>query len=382
MPDQKRRVTKSKTFTGCWTCRNLKVKCDCTRPQCLRCSNSGKVCKGYDVSLTWVDVTSEWQRPTAIKRQAMSIAPAVYSNVLGARKVDAALARLDTYELEQIAGTTLDGPFGVFSTALAHSDDLITRALQTDAATLEAETCNSPTGELFPEMTALPALGPEVSQIVRQKPNVCDDDPAKKTSDQIDRVETPGSSSIQISASQNSDLRLLESVPEVLNSSARINPLAQLLLHHYVEHVAPLLQPVARSDNTYKSVHAPVALKALDALCGIVRDTHSSVAAGRVAVLFALLATSAVHLRSANGIDSRTLFHELRHQAHSNLSLALKDSSSLTLTANARSAEATLDGLENIMSASLTLVTLDVSHVSKSAYHIVFSLTRPPGHAW
>lgn len=42
-----------KTFTGCWTCRSRKVKCDLQRPGCKRCERSGLTCGGYEVKLRW-----------------------------------------------------------------------------------------------------------------------------------------------------------------------------------------------------------------------------------------------------------------------------------------------------------------------------------------
>lgn len=42
-----------KTFTGCWTCRNRKVKCDLGRPHCNRCLKSKIKCEGYDIKLRW-----------------------------------------------------------------------------------------------------------------------------------------------------------------------------------------------------------------------------------------------------------------------------------------------------------------------------------------
>ncbi|CAH00611.1 Arg81p [Kluyveromyces lactis] len=42
-----------KTFTGCWTCRSRKVKCDLRRPGCERCEKGGLICGGYDVKLRW-----------------------------------------------------------------------------------------------------------------------------------------------------------------------------------------------------------------------------------------------------------------------------------------------------------------------------------------
>lgn len=44
---------RAKTFTGCWTCRSRKVKCDLRRPNCERCEKSGLECGGYDIKLRW-----------------------------------------------------------------------------------------------------------------------------------------------------------------------------------------------------------------------------------------------------------------------------------------------------------------------------------------
>lgn len=44
---------RAKTFTGCWTCRSRKVKCDLHRPNCSRCEKSGLQCGGYDIKLRW-----------------------------------------------------------------------------------------------------------------------------------------------------------------------------------------------------------------------------------------------------------------------------------------------------------------------------------------
>ncbi|KAF4441439.1 Fungal Zn binuclear cluster domain containing [Fusarium acutatum] len=44
---------KSKTFTGCWTCRTRRVKCDEVQPVCNRCTKARRICEGYGVRLTW-----------------------------------------------------------------------------------------------------------------------------------------------------------------------------------------------------------------------------------------------------------------------------------------------------------------------------------------
>ncbi|KAF4950019.1 hypothetical protein FGADI_8465 [Fusarium gaditjirri] len=44
---------KSKTFTGCWTCRARRVKCDEAQPVCNRCTKARRICQGYGVRLAW-----------------------------------------------------------------------------------------------------------------------------------------------------------------------------------------------------------------------------------------------------------------------------------------------------------------------------------------
>ncbi|KAI5957406.1 ARG83 [Candida margitis] len=46
---------KERTFDGCWTCRSRKVKCDLTKPFCLRCAKSKRDCLGYGIRLRWSD---------------------------------------------------------------------------------------------------------------------------------------------------------------------------------------------------------------------------------------------------------------------------------------------------------------------------------------
>lgn len=45
---------KSRAFTGCWTCRQRKVKCDVTKPTCNRCAQAKLKCLGYNIVLGWL----------------------------------------------------------------------------------------------------------------------------------------------------------------------------------------------------------------------------------------------------------------------------------------------------------------------------------------
>lgn len=44
----------TKVRTGCIVCKKRRIKCDETKPKCLRCTKAGWDCEGYDVPRTWL----------------------------------------------------------------------------------------------------------------------------------------------------------------------------------------------------------------------------------------------------------------------------------------------------------------------------------------
>jgi len=56
MPQSSKRTAKprTRTFTGCLTCRARKVKCDLARPTCKNCERLGHSCQGYQAQLQWL----------------------------------------------------------------------------------------------------------------------------------------------------------------------------------------------------------------------------------------------------------------------------------------------------------------------------------------
>ncbi|WYZ41428.1 hypothetical protein EsH8_V_000323 [Colletotrichum jinshuiense] len=49
-----KKVPRSRTFTGCRTCRSRHLKCDEARPVCSSCRRLNLVCEGYDGQLLWI----------------------------------------------------------------------------------------------------------------------------------------------------------------------------------------------------------------------------------------------------------------------------------------------------------------------------------------
>ncbi|KAH8803611.1 fungal-specific transcription factor domain-containing protein [Xylogone sp. PMI_703] len=53
MYGEARKRQRTRSFTGCWTCRSRRVKCDENLPACHRCTQRGVHCEGYGVRLSW-----------------------------------------------------------------------------------------------------------------------------------------------------------------------------------------------------------------------------------------------------------------------------------------------------------------------------------------
>jgi hypothetical protein len=53
-PKHRKKTFHNKSRGGCKNCKVRRVKCDETRPTCIRCANGGRVCEGYDVPKAWI----------------------------------------------------------------------------------------------------------------------------------------------------------------------------------------------------------------------------------------------------------------------------------------------------------------------------------------
>lgn len=100
-----------KCFTGCWTCRRRRVKCDQEKPICQRCRQLRVECEGYGVRLHWVTyhpdspgdssglVEDQQAQPPGARASRSSLAgltlAARHAPRLASPEIDAILERID-----------------------------------------------------------------------------------------------------------------------------------------------------------------------------------------------------------------------------------------------------------------------------------------------
>lgn len=119
---------KSRDFSGCWTCRQRKVKCDLQRPCCKRCQKAKMKCLGYKIKLGWAAPL------TVVKNELIQTADESLDN-FQRRNIDLVKfppdqyystykqlnAKLESLEKEGMLVTSVVktvGPFGVFKLTL------------------------------------------------------------------------------------------------------------------------------------------------------------------------------------------------------------------------------------------------------------------------
>lgn len=145
-----RRTPRTKTFTGCWTCRSRRVKCDQQTPNCLRCRRFGVPCGGYGVRLSWLvnegedpvthlstldDLKTGAARPLP-SRRTFEHQKAWPTPALSSMEIDAMLERID--DCPTTCGTTEKGVFSVFPAhrTIQDPDQVAPKVSEPDSADL------------------------------------------------------------------------------------------------------------------------------------------------------------------------------------------------------------------------------------------------------
>ncbi|KAI1844464.1 hypothetical protein JX266_009351 [Neoarthrinium moseri] len=134
---------RKKTFTGCWTCRSRRVKCDEQTPCCQRCRLFGVDCEGYGIRLTWLvgdgddqghldtdENMTDVSTPRPKRNMRTFDRPELYlTPSWSALELDAMLERIDDCPVD--SSRTESGVFSVFPvrTALSRSGDHTAREL-------------------------------------------------------------------------------------------------------------------------------------------------------------------------------------------------------------------------------------------------------------
>ncbi|KIW10432.1 hypothetical protein PV08_11396 [Exophiala spinifera] len=158
-------------------------------------------------------------------------------------------------------------------------------------------------------------------------------------------------------------------------------PIIRRLMDNYVNVCAKVLPPLPHPENLYSTIYVPQAMAGASSLLPpSVDHGPTKVPASNEAIFYAVLATSAFHLRrdkAENGLELDVLARGFRAKAFESLQKALREPSPSQYGEGAGGGAPRGDvssfssvHLEAILSAMLTLTTMDVMEGSMSEYWI------------
>ncbi|KIX07717.1 uncharacterized protein Z518_02371 [Rhinocladiella mackenziei CBS 650.93] len=287
-------IKHTKTFSGCWTCRERHVKCDEGRPECTRCLKGGFGCQGYGIKLVWVDPDTQ-EREQNIRRVIGQ--PAVYDDDSGFMQVDVHEALESIERLSKEGESLSSGPFSVFAMEISTENGLdALDTLQPFCQPIQEGACSDLATNLRAEDE-----DEEVEAVISPSITPPPSTPSSENDTHFSGCSTLVPFITTLDQPQNGlqplILRHLDLLPRPAEQRELIN--------HWTSFVCRHLVPVDRPDNPFRSVFTPMALAGL--------TSPSNQSNGKIALFHALCATSAFSRGQLLNGDARILTLAMKH---------------------------------------------------------------------
>ncbi|EXJ82253.1 hypothetical protein A1O3_06066 [Capronia epimyces CBS 606.96] len=273
-----RKKPRSKTYSGCWTCRARKVKCGEEKPSCRRCSVASLVCQGYNVKLVWGPDDGDDRRNLVARRSTLDghehLRP-----VLSHRFLQSALNQIDACKAD---ASLQVGPFSVFAASpLTENED---RVVGGAGPVQFVDPGNAPDTDEDELESVSP---PDVSWIDTPDPSLLDEEDDIATNeieiatDEIALNEHVTPDGAATNSAIGLKQQIIPHLPLYLSSSS---PDERQLLRFWITDLSGMMIPTPRKDNPFQTIFIPLALSA---------SQDPDLGSGHAALLHAIYAVSA-----------------------------------------------------------------------------------------
>ena len=301
-------VKRSKTFTGCWTCRSRGVKCGEERPVCARCTKGSFHCEGYGVKLVWPDEYNN--NPTGAQRRLFTQLQKAIGPTLSESQLDISLETLDA---AVVVDQEQDGLFSVFR--LPSSETHISPGIVISGS--ETSCSNQSNGGDGSSLFA--TLSSKESCISTISGESGEDEVVLYNGDRSSDISTgicrsPSRSPHTMAFTWES---WMQDVIDPLGPPEYSTPLdnpgpreERELMHYWVTHLSDLMISAGLADNPYRTVWIPMALES---------SAGKDILLENSALLHAIYALSAFN--KLQRIDSSSLPYSISAIKHYQLSL-------------------------------------------------------------
>ncbi|KAF9890817.1 hypothetical protein FE257_005388 [Aspergillus nanangensis] len=363
-----------KTFTGCWTCRRRRLKCDESRPTCKQCTSKSLKCEGYSAKLQWLRpcVDPYGQKEPRLARDQFNqrrLLPTSNVDTLEEEEIDTALEQLEKADASDF--TLSKGPFSVFklgekselSPLSSYDPTTMRHALSDPGWPHFVENLDwipaLPTGLALGDSGTLPEINIESLSNAGFSPNIPPLGPDEPlTTMPGDRVIGKDCDNRQIlgfvepghgspPSMHHLQLERLVFQPTFLTIQIRY------LLSHYTQNVLPIFSILDNDETPWRNFHLPRALQC----CSELEVTGTS-PNSRQALLHAVLSSSAYNLQNRYlGTGQTDLEQRWQSAASHHRLLAVK---CLRESAAHPQAASTNSEYKELLAAMLSMVTINV----------------------
>ncbi|KAK1460130.1 hypothetical protein CMEL01_03129 [Colletotrichum melonis] len=318
---------RTKTFTGCWTCRSRKVKCDEGKPHCSPCKVRGLDCQGYGVRLQWlhpettvpsdlnlsdIELANDASASRSRRRQ---VPISLTQQVLTWSQVEGILKLIDS--VESSSATSLSDDVGIHVENFGVFDDTLTTT----------ETCDEESERMLGTDLALYTSSPSVQSPERQQLLPSPSYSEAEVAWELCNLHVQGPSETEVDslcpgfAEDHSDNLQDEGAADRVSSSssrhqrwpgisvstelprppmAVISERERFLMHHYMHRVVNIFCVIDNAKSPWKTIHLPRAIQGAGELS--VMGATSRI---RNALRNALLSISAYYLSNVQVSENR-----------------------------------------------------------------------------
>ncbi|PRT55343.1 Arginine metabolism regulation protein II [Wickerhamiella sorbophila] len=306
-------AVRTKSYTGCWTCRSRKIKCDNKQPVCQQCIKGKRQCEGYSIKLRWVGSNSDPNPGDTLRRQVDFVkypASMLYETY---NELDDLLVKLHNGAVAP-GETAVAGPFAVFQ-GVTDAQELPRKRSKLVALPTPPVRSPNDTPVFMNPRYASPAnqghlitnqssIGPSPQSFhgtsLSPYGDVVYADGFGGFEQDLGAIIAPTFPGIDKKYEdvlfQPSPLEMLPPLPPDekfdLTAAPRLLVLSRFLLEHYRDHVTPYMMVVIHDRNPWRTIYLPRAYAAI----GDITCTGETTFA-RYTGLHAMTAIAAFHLR-------------------------------------------------------------------------------------
>ncbi|CAH0051699.1 unnamed protein product [Clonostachys solani] len=265
-----------KTFSGCWSCRERKIKCDEAKPTCRQCKKSRLECKGYGLRLQWIINKQLDAEFASVNNPRRNIALDAHTPVLSFDRVDDILTTLGHYDPRYMP--TVQDNVHIYMECFGVFRDVDSRI---NASSLPIDSIPTSTEAQHTLDTANTTLSPAIAEntsisVFDHSSATLEDDRGSLINGSLN--QSPSISWFGIDSHSQSLLKPLGSLAEEIETDAfgvyengldlaspsvPLGTTERFLIHYYSKRVVNLFCVIENGASPWKAIHLPKTLRAV-----------------------------------------------------------------------------------------------------------------------